>query len=86
MHVLLFRRNVVLVSECRTYAYTSAELLKKVNFQYDGEYPEGLSILNEKYGAIIFWIMSCAFVVSALVTFHCKGWTEALVEDQLAWG
>ena len=71
---------------CLLFHHPPSNQNYEVNFQYDEEYPDGIAVLNEKYGAIYFWIMSFAFVASALGTFHYRGWTEALVQDQLAWG
>ena len=57
-----------------------------MNFQYDEKYPYGLSVLNNEYGAIYFWAMASCFVIFACCMFHYRGWTDALIQDQLAWG
>lgn len=51
----------------------------------DGKYPIGLELLNDPYGALIFWAITFGFIVSIAVVFRILGWTDIMVQDPLAW-
>ena len=62
--------------------------LVSVNFDggAGGKAPIGLAMLNDKHGAVYFWLIVAAIVLLVITVFYQRGWVRNFIASSLAVG